>query len=58
MSANDGSAPPTTRTLDWASIVRKIWGDEYLKKEVVYEFSNGKKYESTDASTSGIYTPR
>jgi hypothetical protein len=47
---------PTTRTIDWTALVRKAWGDDYLKKEIVYEFSDGKKYQSTDSSTSGFYT--
>lgn len=49
--------PPNTRTLSWAAIVRKLWGDEWTKKETVYEFSNDRKFESTDSTASGIYRP-
>lgn len=46
---------PTTRTIDYSAQVRRVWGDEWHKRETVYEFSNGRKFESTDQSTSGIY---
>lgn len=39
--------PPATRSLDWAAIVRKIWGDEWNKRETVYEFSNKRKFEDS-----------
>lgn len=39
--------PPTTRSLDWAAIVRKVWGDDWNKREVVYEFSNKRKFEDS-----------
>lgn len=45
----------TTRTIDYAAWVRKLWGKEWNKPETVYEFSNGRKFESTDATDSGIY---
>lgn len=48
--------PPKTRSLDWAALVRKIWGDEWHKKEVVYEFQNKRKFEDSGPN-SGIYTP-
>ena len=53
----NGSAPPTVRIIDWQGLVRKAWGDEWLKKEKVYECSDGRKYESTDSGTTGIYRP-
>ncbi len=46
---------PTLRLIDWGTQVRNAWGDEWLKKEVIYRFSNGKEYLSTDASENGIY---
>ena len=39
-----------TSTRSWADLVRKAWGKEYTKPDVVYEFSGGRKFESTDAN--------
>lgn len=47
--------PVKTRALSWEALVRQREGEDYNKKEVVYEFSNGRKFESTDSTDSGIY---
>jgi hypothetical protein len=47
--------PVHTRTLDYASMVREAWGEEWGKPEVVYEFSNGRKFYSTDRTEHGVY---
>lgn len=52
---DDNEQRVRTRTLSWEEIVRKSWGKEWNKPEVVYEFSSGRKYESTDNTDSGIY---
>lgn len=49
--------PPTQRITDLKTIVVKAWGDQWLKPETAYEWSNGRKFESSDQSTSGIYVP-
>jgi hypothetical protein len=36
-------------------MVRQAWGDEWHKKEVVYDFSNGRKFKDPGAS-GGPYT--
>ena len=41
---NVPTAPPRTRTIDYGAQVRKVWGDEWHKKETAYEFSNGRKF--------------
>ncbi len=51
----ENTKPVTTRVLNWGAEVRKAWGDEYQKPDVAYEWSNGKKHESTDRSESGFY---
>lgn len=33
------------RTIDLAAETRRIWGVEWNKPEVAYEFSNGRKFE-------------
>lgn len=39
-------------TIDLSAEVKKIWGPEWNKPEVSYEFSNGRKFElrTEDAS--------
>ena len=43
-----------TRTLNWDGLVRKA-DPKKDKPEVVYQFSNGRKFVSTDRSENGIY---
>ena len=57
MPAGIPTDPPSTRSVDWAALVRKVWGDEWHKKETVYEFGNKRKFESSDDSSSGVYLP-
>lgn len=34
----------TGKTVDWNAEVRKIWGPEWNKPGIAYEFSNGKTF--------------
>lgn len=45
----------TTKEINWAAQVQKMWGKEYKKPEVVYQWSNGREFKSTDNAESGIY---
>lgn len=47
--------PPFTRTVSFGALVRKAWGDDWLKKDVSYEFSNGRKFADS-APNGGPYT--
>jgi hypothetical protein len=49
--------PPAVkiRHYDIASLVRQAEGDDLPEPDVVYEFSGGREFESTDATESGIY---
>lgn len=49
------TTPPSTRTIDWAAYVRKVWGDEWNRKDIVYVFSNGKVRRDSGGN-SGIYS--
>jgi hypothetical protein len=40
---------------NYKSLVIKEWGKTWGQQETAYEFSNGRKFESTDNSDSGIY---
>lgn len=55
MARLENTKPVTTRVINWGAEVRKIWGDEYHKPDVVYEFSNSRKFESSDRGTTGFY---
>lgn len=46
--------PPVFQTLNWLALVQKLDPD-YSKSEVVYEFSNGRKFESSDRGETGVY---
>lgn len=41
----NNETPPKFRTIDMNAEVRKIWGPEWNKPEITYEFSNGRKFE-------------
>ena len=47
--------PPNFRTIDYGALVRNAWGDEWHKKEVVYEFGTRKFVDS--GSSGGPYSP-
>lgn len=35
----------TVREIDLGAEIRKIWGAEWNRAEIAYEFSNGRKFE-------------
>lgn len=47
-----------TQNIDWGAQVRKSWGTEWAAPDHgVYEFSNGRRFDSTDRGTTGVYNP-
>jgi hypothetical protein len=46
---------PTGRDIDWVALVKKVSGSDPPNQEVVYEFSQGRKFKTTDHTESGIY---
>jgi hypothetical protein len=46
---------PHVRDLNWLEWVKTYWGSDWLKPEVSYEFSNERRFYSTDGRDSGIY---
>jgi len=46
---------PTGKDVDYASMVKRVQGDDATKPEVVYEFSNGAKRKNTDSAPGGPY---
>ncbi|HEY6020314.1 MAG TPA: hypothetical protein VIY48_10535 [Candidatus Paceibacterota bacterium] len=43
--------PVTKATYDYANLVRREWGAEWSKRDIVYEFSNGRIFR--DSFTQG-----
>jgi hypothetical protein len=45
-----------TKKIDWKTLVEKAEGTTRRQKELIYEFSNGRRfYEPFDPSGRGIY---
>lgn len=47
--------PPATRTLNFGALVKKAWGDEWMKKDTAYVMSNGRKFQVSEPQ-GGPYT--
>ena len=47
--------PPFFSNIDYGARVREAWGDEWLIKEKVYIFSNGRVFRDS-APNGGPYT--
>lgn len=51
-------SPVVTRTFNWLDIVIDAWQQEfYAPDHAVYQWSSGRKYDSTDQMFTGIYGP-
>lgn len=51
------TAQPSSRTYDFAALVRDAWGPEFSAPDVVYQFSNGREFVDS-GSSHGIYNPQ
>ena len=50
--------PVTSRQFSWKEMVIRQWGSEYAAPDHgVYQFSNGRRFDSTDLGQTGIYRP-
>ena len=50
--------PVTSRSFSWKEMVIRQWGSEYAAPDHgVYQFINGRRFDSTDMTTDGIYQP-
>lgn len=48
--------PVTTRQFSWAEMARRAWGSEFSAPDHrVYEWSNGRGFDSTDRGETGFY---
>ena len=56
MLSNNLGYKVVTRKIDWGEMCRRAWGSEFSAPDHgVYEFSNGRKFDSTDRGLTGIY---
>lgn len=47
---------PTTRQFSLMEMVERSWGSEFKAPDHgIYQFSNGKRFDSTDMGTTGFY---
>ena len=50
-------SPVTSRTFSWNEMCRRAWGSEFSAPDHrVYQFSNGRGFDSTDRGVTGFYT--
>jgi hypothetical protein len=53
---NNLGSKVTSRDINWADLVHRAWGSEFNAPDHgIYEWSNGRKYDSTDKGTTGLY---
>jgi len=46
----------TTRNISWMDLAIRAWGSEFrIPDHNIYNFSNGRHFDSTDNSSNGIY---
>jgi hypothetical protein len=49
-------APVVTRTISWRDLAERTWGADFRAPDHgVYQFSSGRKFDSTDLDSTGIY---
>ena len=47
--------PPYTRQINFSAQVKAAWGDEWGRKDIAYEFSNGRIFRASEPQ-GGPYT--
>lgn len=58
VNLNNLGAQVVTRSILWHDLAVRAWGSEWQAPDHgAYEFSNGRKFDSTDRSSTGIYNP-
>lgn len=45
----------TSREISWLQLVQQAWGEKLNVPDTAYEFSNGRRFDSTDRTNGGIY---
>ena len=44
-----------TRKINLSAQIKNVWGTDYSRPDIGYVFSNGRQFDNTDRSESGIY---
>lgn len=56
LNQNNLGAPVTSRTYNFRDMAMRSWGSEFNAPDhAIYEFTGGRKYDSTDQNATGIY---
>tara|TARA_R110000868_G_scaffold51592_2_gene163222 strand:- start:1822 stop:2034 length:213 start_codon:yes stop_codon:yes gene_type:complete len=56
LNQNNLGPPVTWRTYNFRDMAMRSWGSEFNAPDHgVYEFSGGRKFDSTDQGSTGIY---
>lgn len=46
----------TSRQIPYLNLVQRVWGEEFRAPDRgVYEFTGGRKFDSTDMGNTGLY---
>ena len=54
---NNLGSKVSTRNIQWADLCQRSWGSEFFAPDHgVFEFSDGRKFDSTDTGYTGLYT--
>lgn len=40
------TTPPIFREINYGALVRQQWGDEWLRPDIAYRFSNGRTFDN------------
>ncbi|GAC1457363.1 MAG: hypothetical protein NVSMB70_01070 [Chamaesiphon sp.] len=59
LNQNNLGRKVSTRSLNWLQMVEHAWMEEFHAPDHgIYEFSGGRKFDSTDKTQHGIYNPK
>lgn len=48
--------PVTYRTISWLELAERAWGSQFRQPDHgIYQFSDGRRFDSTDMYNTGIY---
>lgn len=56
VNINNLGSKVVTRSMSWMDQVIRAWGSEWAAPDHgIYQFSNGRKFDSTDRGSTGFY---
>ena len=45
----------SSRQVSWLQLVQGAWGERWNAPDQAYQFSNGRRFDSTDRTNRGVY---